>query len=44
MEMAADYIHSVRAARIAELTVIFDRYYSSIAGSSEHVSLAIRAV
>lgn len=43
MEMAADYIHSVRAARIAELTVIFDRYYSSIAGSSEHVSLSYQS-
>ena len=40
MEMSADYIHSVRAEWIDRLTGIFDRYYSSIAGTGEHVSLS----
>ncbi|MDE6173999.1 MAG: AAA family ATPase, partial [Duncaniella sp.] len=43
MEMSADYIHSVRTEQISRLTVIFDRYYSSIAGSGEHVSLSYQS-
>lgn len=43
MDMSASYIHSVRSARIAELTVIFDRYYKAIAGSSESVSLSYQS-
>ncbi len=41
MEMAAEYIHHVRAERLRELTQIFDRYYKAIAGTDgETVSLS----
>lgn len=41
MDLSADYIHSVRAARIADMTAIFDRYYKAIAGEdAETVSLS----
>ena len=33
MDMSADYIHSARSRRLSELTKIFNRYYSAIAGS-----------
>ncbi|MCM1504972.1 MAG: DNA replication and repair protein RecF [Muribaculum sp.] len=39
MERAAAYIHSARADWIEKLTAIFRRYYESIAGTSEQVSL-----
>ncbi|MBO5457008.1 MAG: DNA replication/repair protein RecF [Muribaculaceae bacterium] len=44
LDMSGSYIHDVRAAWIEKLSVIFDRYYTAIAGvSGEHVSLAYQS-
>ncbi len=43
LDMSAAYIHNVRAEWIRKLTGIFDRYYNSIAGDGEHVSLSYQS-
>lgn len=43
MELAANYIYSVRAARIADLAAIFSRYYAAISGSRETPTLIYRS-
>ena len=43
MDMAADYIHRVRAARIDRLSEIFGRYYSAISGTRETPKLTYRS-
>ncbi|MDE5649939.1 MAG: DNA replication and repair protein RecF, partial [Duncaniella sp.] len=43
LEMSAAYIHDARAQWIDRLTTIFDKYYNTIAGDGEHVSLAYQS-
>lgn len=43
LDMSAEYIHQVRGNWIGKLTGIFDRYYNSIAGDGEHVSLSYQS-
>ncbi len=43
LDMSGGYIHSVRTARIAQLTEIFDKYYSAIAGTDEKVNLSYQS-
>ncbi len=43
LDMSAEYINAVRAEWIAKLTVIFDRYYTAIAGTGEHVCLTYQS-
>ncbi len=43
MDMAADYIHSVRSARIEALSDIFGRYYAAISDTRETPSLIYRS-
>ncbi|MFG6381978.1 MAG: DNA replication/repair protein RecF [Muribaculum sp.] len=44
MERSADYIHRMRSARINTLAEIFDRYYRTIAGENERVTLTYESV
>lgn len=43
MEMAASYIHRIRAQRIAELSGIFGKYYAAISASGESPQLQYRS-